>query len=110
MKTIEIKILCPFSYAIKKSPIIALYNINKAYVNREYSIIRLPSSYIYLYKNIVIAERVGMNKELIDNLVIDNKYNYKGSDLYFCHKRPLQAIKDGLEIAKQLNFEVKEIQ
>ena len=110
MKTIEIKILSPFSYAIKKSPIIFRYNINKVYVNGEYSIIRLASSYIYLYKNIVIAERVGMNKELIDNLVTNNKSNYKGSDLYFCHESPLQAIKYGLEIAKQLNFEVKEIQ
>lgn len=110
MKTTEIKILSPFSYEIKKDPIIALYNINKVYVNGEYSIIRLTGSYIYLYKNIVIAERVGMNKELIDNLVIDSKHNYKESDLYFCYDRPKQAIKDGLEIAKQLNFEVKEIQ
>lgn len=110
MKTTEIKILSPFSYAIKKDPIITLYNINKVYLNGEYSIIRLTSSYIYLYKNIVIAERVGINRELIDNLVTNNKSNYKGSDLYFCHDRPKQAIKDGLEIAKQLNFEVKEIQ
>jgi hypothetical protein len=94
----------PFSVSLKKYPFMDA--CDPVYVNGDYRIYKHTSDhYIHTFKNIVIAQRCGANKTLINNLVSDIKPT-KEADLYHDYERPKQAILDGINAAKKLNFQI----
>lgn len=98
-------LLNPFSVSLKKYPFMEVAT-SPVYTNGDYSIYKQGDEhFIHTYKNIVIAQRVAANKTLIDNLVNDNVPTGEAS-LYHDYQRPKEAILEGIEAAKNLNFEI----
>jgi len=105
MTTTKTTVLNPFSVSLKKYPFMVLDNL--VYENGDYRIYRYASKhYVHTFKNIVITERGKADKELINNLVADIKPTGEAA-LYHDYERPKEAILDGMEAAKELNFEIK---
>ena len=76
------------------------------YTNGDYHIYKFSKNhFVHTFKNIVFAERGAANRELIDNLIADNKPTDEAS-LYHDYERPKQAIQEGIEAAKNLFFVV----
>lgn len=101
----KITLLNPFSVSLKKHPFMEVNNL--IYQNGEYKIYRYaPNHYVHTFKNIVITERGKANKELINNLVTDTKPTGEAA-LYHDYERPKGAILEGIEAAKNLNFQIQ---
>ena len=99
-------LLNPFSVSLKKPPFMDMRN-EPIYTNGDYRIYHYTNQhYVHTFKNIVIAERAGANKELINNLVADIKPTEEGA-LYHDYKTPKRAILEGINAAKKLNFQIK---
>lgn len=82
-------------------------NSKPIYKTGDYMIYKLwDEHFVHTFKNIVIAQRGAANKDLINNLVLDNKPTNE-ADLYHDYERPKAAISEGMEAAKNLNFKVK---
>ena len=76
------------------------------YVDGDYKIYKfVDKHYIYTFKNIVATERCGLNKDIISHLKGDTKPK-KDTTEYYHNKRSLEAIAEGIEYAKMLNFKV----
>lgn len=76
------------------------------YTNGDYRIFRWSNQhYLHTFKNIIIAQRVGANKALINDLVNDIKPTNE-SDYYHNYDRPKAAIQDGIKAAKKLHFTI----
>ena len=76
------------------------------YVDGDYKIYKfVDKHYIYTFKNIVATERCGLNKDIISHLKGDTKPK-KDTTEYYHNKRSLEAIAEGVEYAKMLNFKV----
>lgn len=102
----KITLLNPFSVLLKKPPFMDI-NTAPVYKNGDYRIYKLyDKHFVHTYKNIVICERCAANTELINNLINDTKPSGE-ADFYFLYERPKQAISEGIEAAKKLNFLIK---
>jgi len=98
-------LLNPFSVRLKKEPYMKI-NTAPVYVDGDYKIYKfVDKHYIYTFKNIVATERCGLNKDIISHLKGDTKPK-KDTTEYYHNKRSLEAIAEGVEYAKMLNFKV----
>ena len=99
-------LLNPFSVSLDKYPFMEVAT-EPIYTNGDYRIYKAWNEhFIHTFKNIVIAQRCAANKDLINNLVTDNKPTDEAG-LYHQYERPKQAIRDGVKAAKRLNFTIK---
>lgn len=97
--------LNPFSADLGKEPV-QQKACSLVYENGDYRIYRyLPDYHIYCFKNIVIAERVGLDRSIIDGIV-NNVQPLAIADKSINYERPLQAKRDGIALAKKLNFSI----
>ena len=95
-----------FSFQLKKEAK-QIINSNPVYSNGEYSIYKFcDKHYLYTYKNIIIAERCGLDKTMVDELVND-RYTGEHSKKYYNFDRPKQAIEIGINAAKELRFTIE---
>ena len=94
--SVELKNENPF-YEIEGEPI---------YKNGHFSVYNygnVHNWFVYLYKNIIITERTGASKELVDRFANNDeptdysKYNFR---------RALKALKDGKKYARKLGFKI----
>jgi len=101
----ETTLLNPFSHSLGKNPLMKI-NVKPVFTNGDYKIYKYFDRYfIHTFKNIVISERCGINKDLINGL----KNNIKPigeASIYHDFERPLWAKNEGLKIAGQINFTV----
>jgi hypothetical protein len=96
----------PFSVSLDKYPFMEVAT-EPVYKNGDYKIYKAWNEhFIHTFKNIVIAQRCAANKDLINNLVTDKKPTGEAA-LYHDYERPKAAIKEGIEAAKTLNFQIK---
>jgi hypothetical protein len=99
------KLLNPFSVSLKKFPFMEMRS-EPIYTNGDFKIYKYyDHHFVYTFKNIVIGERGGINKEIINNLATDTKPEGEAKQ-YFEYDRAKAAIIEGLEAAKGLNFQV----
>ena len=78
MKTIaenyEITVLNPFSVRLEKNPFMTMRS-KPIFELTDYKIYKYSKEhYVYTYKNIVFAERCGVNKYLIHNIIKGRYY------------------------------------
>ena len=105
MTTTRITLLNPFSVSLDKYPFMEV-NSKPIYEAGEYKIYKAwDKHFIHTFKNIVIAQRCGANKALIDGLVNDIKPTGEAA-LYHDYERPKGAILEGIEAANKLNFKI----
>lgn len=100
------KLFNPFSLELKKQPVQTISS-KPIYSNGDYHIYKyVEKHYIYTYKNIVIAERVGMDRQIIDDLV-NEKFTGVSEKQWSNYVRPNEAKAKGIEAAKDLKFVVE---
>ena len=97
------KALNPFSVELeRKNP---FYEIEgkPLYRNGNFSVYKFNSWYVYLYKNIIITERTGLSKDLVDRFANnDEPADYSKHSF----RRALEAINRGKRYARKLSFKV----
>lgn len=96
----------PFNFLLKKQ---ATQKINSkpVYINGEFSVYKyVKNHFIYTFKNVVIAERGGLDKKMIDDLKNDT-YTGELNKKYSNFVRPKEAIKTGIDAAKELGFTIE---
>lgn len=99
-------LLNPFSISLNKPPYMEV-NTLPCYEIGEFKVYKRSNDYyIHTFKNIVIGERCGINKELLNNLHTDTIPEGK-SNSYFNYHRAKEAMLQGIEEAKKLNFPIK---
>ena len=77
------------------------------FTNGDYRIYHYNyNHFVHTYKNIVICERCAANKDLLNDRIANNKPTGE-ADLYHNYERPKQAISEGIEAAKKLNFKIQ---
>lgn len=104
--TASTKLLNPFSISLKKPPYMEV-NTLPCYQIGEFRVYKyFKDYYIHTFKNIVISERGGINKELLNNLHSDTMPEGE-SNSYFNYTRAKEAMLQGIEEAKKLNFTIK---
>ena len=102
MKT---NLLNPFSHSLGKNPTFEVHS-EPVFINGDYKVYKLyERHFVHTFKNIVIAERGAINKDLLNGLKNNIKPIGKAS-IYHDFERPLWAKNEGLKIAKQINFTV----
>lgn len=97
------KALNPYSVELEKNP---FYEISgePLYKNGNYSVYKYGKDwFVYLYKNIIITERTGFSKELVDRFV--NNDEPKDYSVYN-FRRALDALKKGKKFARELGFKI----
>lgn len=100
-----ITLLNPFSVSLKKPPFMEMRN-PPVHTNGDYKIYKyFDRHYVHTFKNIVITELGAANTELIKNIATQTEPG-KDTQLYFKYTRCLEAIQDGIEAAKKLNFKI----
>lgn len=105
MTTTKIILLNPFSVSLYKHPFMEVTS-KPIYEAGEYKIYKAwDKHFIHTFKNIVIAQRCGADKALIDGLVNDIKPTGKAA-LYHDYERPKGAILQGIEAANKLKFKI----
>lgn len=101
----KITLLNPFSIMLKKYPLMDV-DSKPYYTNGDYRIYKnFDRSFIHTFKNIVIAERVGANKDLL-NFVKNDIVPIGEAAKFHDYERPKDAMLLGLSEAKKLNFTV----
>ena len=94
-------LLNPFSVELQKPNYTTSINSNPVYQNGDYFIYKyVDKHFFHTYKNIIIAERCGVNMDLIDEMA----HNSDSND--FDINRAKEFKSKGIEAAKKLNFEV----
>jgi len=77
------------------------------YQNGDFKIYKyLDRYFVHTFKNIVIGERCGANKEMIDSLASDIKPT-EPAKTYLEYERAKRAIIEGQQAAKELNFKIQ---
>lgn len=93
----------PFSLSLGKNPFMEAKS-NPVYSNGDYRIFKhVDRHYLYTFKNIIISERSGINKEMIDNLAANTP---PADRLYHDFERPKEAILEGIAAAEKLDFKI----
>lgn len=101
-----ITLLNPFSFQLKKQPTQTI-NSKAVYSKGEFSVYKyVEKHFIYTFKNIVIAERCGLDKTIVDDLVNDS-YTGEPNKKYLNFDRPKETIKIGIDAAKELRFTIE---
>jgi hypothetical protein len=102
-----IQLLNPFSYSLKKNPLMEIRNDKPIFIDGDFKAYKLCDKHIvHTFKNIVITERCALDKEVINN--VKNDIKPKGeTNSYFDYERAKAAIEQGKEIAKIINFQIK---
>jgi hypothetical protein len=99
-------VLNPFSVSLQKNPFMEMRS-EPIYTNGDYKIYKhYDRHFVYTFKNIVISERGGINKEMVNNLASNTRPNDEVK-LYFEYDRAKAAMLEGIQAAKELNFEVR---
>jgi|694.fasta_scaffold05368_27 hypothetical protein len=99
-------LLNPFSHALGKNPLMETSG-KIVFTDGEYKIYRhFDRHFVHTFKNIVITERTGPNKDLINGLKNNIKPTGEAS-IYHDFERPQWAINEGLKIAKEINFTIQ---
>lgn len=97
------KVLNPFGVELKRENPFYEVEGKPLYKNGNFSVYKYGTWYIYLYKNIIIAERTGLSNDLVDRFANNDeptdysKYNFR---------RSMDAIKSGKRYARKLSFKV----
>lgn len=93
----------PYSVELRKDPFFKV-NSPPVYSNGDYRIYKyVDKHYFHTYKNIIICERTGINKEMIDNLAANTP---PPDRLYHDFERPKNAIQLGIAAAEKLDFKI----
>lgn len=99
-----IKLLNPFSVSLEKYPFMEVRDTSIVYRKGDYCVyVYTNSAYVHTWKNIVIAERTGLNSQLIENM-LTNVRPKDQADAYHDYERPTWAIAEGIKASKKLNF------
>lgn len=99
----KVTVLNPFSVSLDKYPFMQIEG-KPVFVNGDYKVYKYSREhYVHTYKNIVFAERCAPNKDMINNLITDHKPQAE-VQAYFDYERAKEAIAEGMEAAKKLNF------
>jgi len=108
MNTQKIKLLNPFSISLEKNPFMEISS-TPVYSLGDFRVYKYSKDhYVHTFKNIVIAERVGINKEMISNLHTDTRPpEASEARMYFDYERSKETMLEGIEHAKKLNFTIK---
>lgn len=101
------KALNPYSVELQKPN--PFYDIEgePLYRNGHYSVYKhggVRNWFVYLYKNIIITERTGYSKELVDRFATDNEPEGYAAYLF---RRAKDAIKLGKKYARRLGFKIR---
>lgn len=98
-------LLNPFSILLNGWPFQDV-TADPCYVDGDYKIYKkCKDYYLHCYKNIIIAERGCVNKQLLSN--VKNKANPSDKAKSFHdYERPMAAMSFGISEAKRLNFEI----
>lgn len=99
--------LNPFAVELKRENPFYEIDGKPIYKNGDFSVYKygnVHNWFVYLWKNIIIAERTGASKELVDRFANNDeptdytKHNFR---------RSLEALKTGKRYAKKLGFKIK---
>lgn len=102
----SIELLNPYSVRLEKDPFIRVEN-KPVHTNGDFRIYKYTEKYfIHTFKNIVIAERCAVNKDLLTN-VSGSTTEANETKMYMDYVRPLEAMQQGVEAAKKLNFVIQ---
>jgi len=102
----RIELLNPYSHILKKYPLIITSTDQEAFSDGDFKIYRhFDKHFLHTFKNIVIAERGGINKKLIENVKNDIK-PIDEAEFYHDYERPKDAMLKGIQIAEILNFKI----
>lgn len=96
----------PFNFLLKKQ---ATQKIDSkpVYTNGEFAVYKYAENhFIYTFKNVVIAERGYLIKEMIDDLANDS-YTGEPRQKYSNFFRPKETLKIGIDAAKELRFTIE---
>lgn len=101
------KALNPFSVSLEKQNPFYEIEGRPIYKNGDFSVYKygnVHNWFVYLWKNIIITERTGASKELVDRFANnDEPTDYSK----FLFRRSLEAIKNGKKYAKKLGFKIR---
>lgn len=98
-------LLNPFSIKLEKHPFEKVCS-DPCYVDGDYRIYKKSKDhYLHCYKNIIICERCGINKQLLSNVKNDIIPSDKAK-VFHDYERPREAMLFGISEAKRLNFEI----
>lgn len=98
------KVLNPYSVALKRENPFYEISGEPLYKNGNYSVYKYADWYVYLYKNIIITERTGFAKRVVDQFANNEepkdytKYNFF---------RALEALKEGKKYARKIGFKIR---
>lgn len=99
------QLLNPFSISLDKNSFMTV-EAKPIFINGDFRIYKYCDKYfIHTFKNIVIAERCAPNKVMLSN--IKDKIKPVGSEKFHEYERPIEAMLQGIEEAKKLNFTIK---
>ena len=99
-------LLNPYSIRLEKHP---LMNVDgkPVHVHGDFRVYKYCKKwFIHTFKNIVIAERCAVNKELLTNLTGETKPTGEAS-IYHDYERPMAAMREGIEAANKLHFSIQ---
>jgi len=98
------KVLNPFSVRLEKQNPFYEITGDPLYKNGHFSVYKYADWFVYLYKNIIISERTGFNKDLVDRYANnDEPKDYSK----FNFRRSLDALKDGKKFARKIGFKIR---
>lgn len=98
------KVLNPFAVRLERQNPFYEISGSPLYKNGNFSVYEYAKDhYVYLYKNIIISERVGWSKELVDRYANNDEPNDYSK---FDFRRSLDALKDGKKFARKLGFKI----
>ena len=101
----ETTLLNPYSVKLAKDPFMTVRS-KPIYTHGDYRIYSYyPKHFVHTFKNIVIAERCGQNKEIFTNMTGETTPTGEAS-IYHDLQRPQEALRIGIEAAKKLNFKI----
>ena len=96
-------LLNPYSIRLEKHPLMNVYG-NPVHVHGDFRVYKYCEKwFIHTFKNIVLAERCAVNKELLTTLTGETKPTGEAS-IYNDYERPMAATKEGIKAAKKLHF------
>jgi hypothetical protein len=101
-----ITLLNPFSVKLEHHPFVITEN-KPVFASGDFRVYKYCERwYLHTFKNIIFGERVGINKDLINNVQNDIKPEGEGR-AYFDYQRGKEFMAFGIETANKLNFKIQ---
>ena len=97
------KALNPYAVRLEKQNPFYEITGKPLYKNGDYSVYKFAGWFVYLYKNVIISERCGWSKEIVDRFANNDEPNDYSKYIF---RRALEALKDGKKFAKKLGFKI----